>query len=671
MAKYSHILFTIAITASALFVSCDDRCDKNIRSTQQASRMHMLSDTIGVGNDHYVHICDSLLLLTTDSMDYYDLMVEKGMRYTVANPIDSLLYYADHVWRFASSRPATDKRANGLKARALTLRATYYHQMRINNDSSLTLFRRSYDLMMQSDYLFKTPDAAANLGDAYALRDDMPSAAFWYRRALFLADSLNIPVTETASIYMGLGRIYTAMQDYTSAMKFYEKAEKNIHLLKPNMQIYFLNNYGNLFYFNKEYHKALNMFRRMQQVIEKHEGNDAADSYLCRINMADVYLNIGNTDSATILLDKAEPFYRKYNVEVCLYYIGTIRIGVAVRQGDFAKVPEIMSKEHFTQPIEQSIKNIRSRYLTEYYQKTGDWRNALLLTQQTRREEDSLAHNKFNMRTAEIMSRFTADTLMLHHQLALEKKNEEMMKTKVTLAFVVMICIILVLAFSYSMLYLRKRRLQHHINMVMLRLENVRQRISPHFIFNLLNHQIVGKEKDEKALQDLSHIIRCSLDVMSQLFIHLQDELDFINQYVALEKRIIDKDFDFKLDVQCDISKVVVPSMLVQILVENAIKHGIKCGDGQKKLSVRVTNNGNATVIDVEDNGPGFDIRHQCDTPIATGLKVIRQTLAIVNDRSKGKLEFHISNLTSPEGDVKGCRASIVVPNDIAYLLKK
>ena len=63
--------------------------------------------------------------------------------------------------------------------------------------------------------------------------------------------------------------------------------------------------------------------------------------------------------------------------------------------------------------------------MKDYYIMMGNYDKALEIIEQSRQEEDSLAHNKMNMRTNEIMLRFTADTLKLHHQIAINKKDRK------------------------------------------------------------------------------------------------------------------------------------------------------------------------------------------------------------------------------------------------------
>ena len=80
------------------------------------------------------------------------------------------------------------------------------------------------------------PDLCANLGDAYVFDNDLPKAALWYRKALFIADSLQLPKVQNASLYMGLGRIYLLLEDYEASLNCYQQTEKCFSDLSLNLQ---------------------------------------------------------------------------------------------------------------------------------------------------------------------------------------------------------------------------------------------------------------------------------------------------------------------------------------------------------------------------------------------------------------------------------------------------
>jgi len=100
-------------------------------------------------------------------------------------------------------------------------------------------------------------------------------------------------------------------------------------------------------------------------------------------------------------------------------------------------------------------------------------------------------------------------------------------------------------------------------------------------------------------------------------------------------------------------------------LAENAIKHGLKGRDGEKRLTIQIAMEKNDTlVIVVSDNGRGFDIRAVKDTTTGTGLYIIRQTMEVLNKYSRhGQMDIDLENLKDGTSTTTtGCQATLRIP---------
>ena len=644
--------------------------DTDRRSQKQEERLNLLHDSLHSTSFNYQHVCDSLLNVCQLDIDRYEIETMKAVRFQLENQLDSVLHHALRLQSFARTLPPTP-RSNSLLAHSLSLEANYYHIQRRENQKAIDLYTESYHRIMESDNIQKAPDIAANLADAYTYVDNMPQAARWYRRSLVLADSLQLPAEQTVSLNMGIARIYTQMGDYATAERYYKQTERQIDDLEPNMQSYYLNNFGNLYYYKGDHANAIKMFRRLKQHLESINASESFEMYLCKLNMADVFLNLHQDDSAAIYVNSVDTFFRANKVEPAIYYINTIRIGLALRNGQKAEAGQILASEHFTEDIEQSIKDIRSKYLEKYYVITGDYRKAYENVNNRLAENDSLLHNKMNMRTIEIMQRLTEDTLRMHHQLEVQEHNETIEDFSYAMVIFILLCTIMLCIILYN----RRKQTANEMNLLKLKLENARNRISPHFIYNILNTEIETDENKHdiarnSKLVNLSKLIRLNLDLASNLFVSIDDEIDFVKQYVELQRSLIEGELVFTLNIspKVDTSCTMIPSMFIQILVENSFKHGLKQIKGEKRLTVNIMqNNDNETYISVEDNGKGFDACRNNDTRSHNGLKIITQTILAINRRNKKHthMRFEVKNLHADDNTICGCRATIVVPKNI------
>lgn len=599
----------------------------------------------------------------SDSLTYYEYLARLGMYFCLSETPDSMPLYINKVVAYARPLSETPRR-NSLLAYAYNCQANNYHNFHKSGDEVIKLYSEAYRLLLNSDTKRQVPAVCANLGDAYIFENKLPQAAFWYRRALFLVDSLNLPKKEDVSLYMGLGRIYLLLNDYESSLKYYKQTEKHFQEMPLNMQAYFLNNYGNYYYYAKDYPASLEKFLQLKKLLEKNAQEKTFGMYLCKLNLSDVYLNLGNVRESEIYLDEAEPFMRKNADETAIYYCNTIRIGQAVKKGNMASVTRVLDGEHLNGEMDFSLRKIRNLYLRKYYEAMGDYRKAYQNMREDNAMNDSLEHNRINMRAAEIMERFSQDTLSLHHQIAIEHKNVEIQRSR-SLVFII-IGVVIILALLVALLVIRSHRRYERaqLSIMQLKLNNVRNRISPHFIFNVLNNKIINSEKQEaEELLELTKLIRANLDLSCQLEVTLREELDFVEKYVEVERRLVGDDFEFRLDVNenIELDKVMIPSMFVQILVENAFVHGLCGREGKKRLVVDVSTELTGQVlIRITDNGSGFDARSMVGKQ-RTGLNVIRQTISVFNERHKNKISFQLHNKKDEAGRVIGCEAILII----------
>ncbi|MDB5201917.1 MAG: sensor histidine kinase [Ferruginibacter sp.] len=112
-----------------------------------------------------------------------------------------------------------------------------------------------------------------------------------------------------------------------------------------------------------------------------------------------------------------------------------------------------------------------------------------------------------------------------------------------------------------------------------LELKTIKSHINPHFIFNALNsiRALVDEnpERARTAITELSNILRSSLRAEQQETVPLQQELDIVRDYLALEHMRFEERLQIEMDIDPDTLTQSVPPMMLQTLVENAIKHGI------------------------------------------------------------------------------------------------
>lgn len=601
-----------------------------------------------------------------DSDSWYEFYLRRGMWYLYSHYPDSMFSVTAAVIRYGEARPPSP-RINSLLGYAYEAEATYRQNLRKEVDKAVYWRSKAIAALQQSDAQGSLPYVLSNMGDIYVMTNDLPRAAATYRRALFLADSLSIPAERNITLYTGLASIYMALGDYQETLRLYQKSYAYLDRLNPKMQITLVNNFGNYYYYRGQYEEALAKFMQLKDIVCRTEGEHSYYMYLCKINLSDVQLNLGRLDKAARYVAEADSFFRAEGVTTGIHYATSIKLGIAVRQGRYADVPALLADEHIDGPIDHSLERIRNTYLRDYYLATGNARAAYDNKIEEDRIEDSLAEKRSYMRASEIIQRFSEDTLAMHRQITIAQKDKEKEQAQLTVYALVGAVVILLLVLAVWWQASRRRRMEGEVSLLRLRMENARNRISPHFVFNILNHRMTGTNQQERdELMTLAKLIRRSLDLSHAASTPLAEELRFVADYVDLQRYVLRPDFDFRIACPDGVGGVEVPSMFVQILVENSIKHGLKGLDRPQSLHVTVEDDGRQCVITVEDNGRGFAGGQAARR--GTGLSTMFQTIDTLNTRNKRcPMDIDLRNSRNAAGEVTGCVARLTVPRQYRY----
>jgi len=186
-------------------------------------------------------------------------------------------------------------------------------------------------------------------------------------------------------------------------------------------------------------------------------------------------------------------------------------------------------------------------------------------------------------------------------------------------------------------------------------LENLKSQLHPHFLFNSLHTIGILMQEDVEAashlLVSLGDLLRMALE-RRENEITLRSELEFVGKYLEIEQTRFHDRLKVRMDVPPDLLGVYVPSLALQPLVENAIKHGISVDSAAGWLEIAAQRNNGRVSLRVRDDGPG----------LAPGSR-LRFGVGLTNVQSRLKqLYGEESSLELTRGDGRGCEAIITIP---------
>ena len=480
------------------------------------------------------------------------------------------------------------------------------------NQNKLKLALTNYE--SASNIGFSNSSRAVNSNDASRLAT--PSVA---KKAEAIQN--NIKISEKENNKEDLAASYSQMADVNIEQNNIPKAEENLNnaykisVKEAPQQALAINQKLTDFYVgNKNFDKAIeakkevlkedfvkdNSQKKVEQIQELAEiyikKNDPKEAIVLLKNAYDIALNRGHTLEAQKSVKKLDSLYAiSKNTEA----------SVSLYRDFLGKLPDLVSKDR------------------------------------------SLVDNKI-----------LEDTEQRISQLEQEKKLKDELIRKKNIFNYSLIAVLVVLSALIFFIFRTLKKVQ--IKNKKIALQSLRREMNPHFIFNSLNsvNQFIATNNELEANQYLtkfSKLMRGVMENSSEDFIPFQQELDLLQNYLALEKtRFADKfDYEITVDENLNQQNLQLPGMMVQPFLENAIWHGLryKTEKGFLKLSFKKENQHLKIII--EDNGIGIEESkkqktiHQKNRE-GRGMKNTLERIRLLNDLYKKNIVCSVKD--SPNG---------------------
>ncbi|MDR1380624.1 MAG: histidine kinase [Tannerella sp.] len=206
-------------------------------------------------------------------------------------------------------------------------------------------------------------------------------------------------------------------------------------------------------------------------------------------------------------------------------------------------------------------------------------------------------------------------------------------------------------------------RERKEIEQAKLMTSSVKSRYIPHFTNNVLNsiNYLIRHDRD-RALEYIAEFSRFNRRTISGLdrFVHpLGDELEYAESYLKLEILRFGDKFDYAVDVAGEVDRnMSVPTMIVQTLCENAVKHGFFHKEGPGHLKIEIYRENNFAVLAVEDDGIGRRAAQELNTQgTGSGLTIVRRKIDFINKYDHhANVSLHVKDLYGENGNAAGTR---------------
>lgn len=256
-------------------------------------------------------------------------------------------------------------------------------------------------------------------------------------------------------------------------------------------------------------------------------------------------------------------------------------------------------------------------------------------------------------------------------------KAQDQQKIK-TLGFQKKTYLLLALAGLFALLglilFIRQQSLKNKKKILETEQRLNRARMNPHFFFNALSslqsYALEGNDGKSIAsnLSKFSHIMRETLESTYKEYVTIEQETDFLKEYLELQKIRFPQKFSYAINIAGEIEpdETVIPSMILQPFAENSIEHGFTGIDYTGQLTITFAKTANELLIELTDNGKGLNSLPKEDTGhISRASQIIKDRIYLLNIKLKTKASFSIDNNKNEKGVTVQIKLPLLYKQDV------
>jgi tetratricopeptide (TPR) repeat protein len=552
----------------------------------------------------------------------------KGIYNLAGKQVEKLQYYKDKVAYYKYNGPVENLADcyHGI--------AGFYHHY-ANHEKAIEYYMRAWDVYKKFDP-FGCVNEKQNIGSEYMAWGNLNKAEEYLKSAL--QDQINISKGANCFFcFHQLGDLYYKRQYYKLAQHYYNLGIPSCTL--PEF-------------------KAINLVSR-----------------------AAIQLQLSANDSARLFLDSADRIRLKEKLGI-YFSIGTLEIDYIFYKYFIAMGNETRAFHH----LESALKEARnSRYiplvlkysyeLQSYLLSNGDSIQALPYLIQYQSLQDSL----IAMNTRVGIANFETDKIAQLREKEIENLQNQK-KNQRALYLIGAAFLLLIVSGAFSRFnYIRKTEKEKLTTQFKNQLAHaearaLRAQMNPHFIFNCLNSIncfIIDQEHNlaSEYLIKFSRLIRLIMENSGSETIPLEKELEALNLYVLLESARFANKFDceFHIEKCLNTQRTMIPPMLLQPFIENAIWHGLMHKETAGTINIVIKKTGSRLLhISIIDDGIGrekaLELNSKSGTHKSYGLEVTAHRIDMMNKLNSAGADMNIFDLKDERGNAKGTKVDLILP---------
>jgi len=597
-----------------------------------------------------------------------ELFYQLAQYYSGEDKNDSALFLYNTAYRLLS-----DTLTNEADKILNEIGLIYYHQGDFAN--ALSSFKKALQIVIIIDDSSMVARRYGNIGVIYDHLGDYVKSIEYYQKALEIFEEQDFK-KGMAFIYNNMGVISEEMGNSANALLYHQKALKMKTLLDDksgmgnslnNIGVVYeqlLTNYDSALYYHKQ---ALWVFLDL---------DDKRRTAISFGNIGAIHLKKHDIDSAIYYSEKALELSRSINDE------NGISSALLNLGKDYYEMEDFrLAESYYLQCLKISEKIGSRKRVTEIYDalaklyhKTHQDSKAYSYHAKYSMLKDSLINEENNKQIAELKTRYELEKKdkqlkMLSHENYLQKESITHYNFLLITLFLIASLVLVI-----AVLLIRQSRFKSRQKTMELQQKLLRSQMNPHFIFNtLFSIQTYMLENDaisaSRFLSRFAKLMRHILENSKHEFVTLENEIEFVNEYLFIQQLRFDESFKYEVVFEEQgegVSQVMIPPMLSQPFIENAIDHGIRNINREGIVNVRFSIRDENLIVRIEDNGVGFYHKKPGHQKLKdhkpTGVENTRQRIKILAGEYKTMDLFEIRDLNRENPAKTGTIITFAIP---------
>lgn len=497
----------------------------------------------------------------------------------------------------------------------------------------------------------------------------------------------NMPPTPDQTLpYYQIGTGYALLGDTTKALVYYRQATLPLRQKEQG-------NIGALIILEKGLlHVQRNEWTQAKERLERGLENSQVQHNTRGIAYGNYALGLLSSseqfnDQAMQYYQKAKDIYDQLEDKVSIARVLQGMANVALERKQYQKAESYLLEALQRVRANRAMMIVKEIYqsLTNVYMAAELFNKAIDSYQKYHTIQDSIFNRDKNRAIAEIQSRYRMQELQREnaeleekHSLTLQLQaktlRNQQLKNERNSYIIIGLISGLLLIVIIGLLVFRQDKLKTRIREKELEQRALRSQMNPHFMFNSLNsiQSLIATDNNAEAsiyLAKFSRLMRRILQNSRQAYIPLHQEMEFLDNYIELEQRRFKEAFDYELKEEGveDAHFVMIPPLVIQPFIENAIIHGLLRQAKKGKLLVQFeAYNNNLIKCTIEDNGIGRQAAAAFKTDAqqeSLGIKITEQRLEYLTLKERITGPFvHVIDLKDKKGQAVGTRVELLLP---------